>query len=245
MKNDVLSALPTYTMCTYLLSKTMIKQIDKYRKHCLWRGSDIHSKKAAWKLVCNSKDNGGLGVHDLYVQNESLLLKHLHKFFNKCDIPWVHLVWNAHYGSDTIPTNNRKGSFWWRDICKLLESFKGMASVTIGDGSTCLFWMDVQQGTPLNTHWPHLFSFVKDDHISAHQFLTAVDKSKFFHIPLSVEAHDHYQLMVMELDNFQVTNSNETWSYIWGSSVFASSKAYSHLLGIIPVPPIYKMVMEF
>jgi hypothetical protein len=146
MTNAVLSALPTYTMCTYLLPKTVIKQIDKYRKHCLWRGSDIHSKqppKAAWKLVYNSKDNSGLGVHDLYVHNESLLLKHLHKFFNKCDIPWVQLVWNAHYGSDTIPINNRKGSFWWRDICKLLDSFKGMASVTIGDDSTCIFWMDV------------------------------------------------------------------------------------------------------
>jgi len=84
MTNVVLSALPTYTMCTYLLPKTVIKQIDKYRKYCLWMGSDINSKKppkAAWKLVCNSKENGGLGVHNLYTQNESLLLKHLHKFF--------------------------------------------------------------------------------------------------------------------------------------------------------------------
>jgi hypothetical protein len=95
MTNVVISALPTYTMCTYLLPKTVIKQINKYRKHCLWRGSDIHSKqppKTAWKLVCTSKENGGFGVYDLYIQNESLLLKHLHKFFNKSDIPWVQLI---------------------------------------------------------------------------------------------------------------------------------------------------------
>ena len=44
----------------------------------------------------------------------------------------------------SVPTlaNNRKGSFWWRDILKLLDSFKDMASVSIGNGSTCLFWMD-------------------------------------------------------------------------------------------------------
>ena len=42
MTNAVLSALPTYTMCTYLLPKTTIKQIDKYKKHCLWIGSDIN-----------------------------------------------------------------------------------------------------------------------------------------------------------------------------------------------------------
>jgi hypothetical protein len=59
MTNAVISALPTFTMCTYLLPKTVIKQIDKYRKHCLWRGSDLNSKKppkAAWKLVCNSRE---------------------------------------------------------------------------------------------------------------------------------------------------------------------------------------------
>jgi hypothetical protein len=36
--NAVFSALLTFAMCTYLLPKTVIKQIDKFRKHCLWRG---------------------------------------------------------------------------------------------------------------------------------------------------------------------------------------------------------------
>lgn len=45
MTNVVLSALPTYTMCTYHLPKTVIKQIDKFRKQCLWRGSDLNCKK--------------------------------------------------------------------------------------------------------------------------------------------------------------------------------------------------------
>jgi hypothetical protein len=34
-----------------MLPKTIIEQIDKYRKHCLWRGFDINAKspsKAAW-----------------------------------------------------------------------------------------------------------------------------------------------------------------------------------------------------
>jgi hypothetical protein len=45
MTNAVITALPTYTMCTYLLPKTVIKQINKFRKHCLWRGSDMSCKK--------------------------------------------------------------------------------------------------------------------------------------------------------------------------------------------------------
>lgn len=35
LTNAVITALPTFAMCSFLLPKTMIKQIDKYRKHCL------------------------------------------------------------------------------------------------------------------------------------------------------------------------------------------------------------------
>lgn len=60
--NVVLTALPTFFMCSLLLPKSIIKEIDKYRKHCLWRGSDINAKKppkAAWKLVRAPKNEGG------------------------------------------------------------------------------------------------------------------------------------------------------------------------------------------
>jgi len=87
-------------MGTFLLHSLVREQVDKYRKHCLWRGSDdnnIINAKAAWQLVTKAKKNGGLGVLDLKTQNEALLLKQLHKFFNRANIPWVHLVWAKHY----------------------------------------------------------------------------------------------------------------------------------------------------
>jgi len=61
--NAVLSALPTFHLSSIALPKGVIKQIDKFRKHCLWRGSDINSKKppkAAWDLVRRPKNQGGL-----------------------------------------------------------------------------------------------------------------------------------------------------------------------------------------
>jgi hypothetical protein len=44
-------------------------------------------------MVCLPKAEGGLGVLKLQTQNEALLLKNLHKFFNRLDIPWVLLIW--------------------------------------------------------------------------------------------------------------------------------------------------------
>jgi hypothetical protein len=45
MVNAVFFSLPTYYMCTLKLPKTVIKHIDKFRRHCLWRGADINAKK--------------------------------------------------------------------------------------------------------------------------------------------------------------------------------------------------------
>jgi hypothetical protein len=32
-------------MCTLKIPKTIIKQIDIFRRNCLWRGNDLSSKK--------------------------------------------------------------------------------------------------------------------------------------------------------------------------------------------------------
>ena len=103
--NSIFTALPVYYMSTFSLHKTVIKQIDKYRKHCLWRGADINAKnppKAAWELVCLPKKEGGLGVLNLRTQNEALLLKNLHKFFNKANFPWLHLIWDNYYTNNEL-----------------------------------------------------------------------------------------------------------------------------------------------
>lgn len=64
--NAVLSALPTFHMCALALPKGVVKQIDKFRKHCLWRGADINSKKppkAAREMVCQTREEGGAWCH--------------------------------------------------------------------------------------------------------------------------------------------------------------------------------------
>jgi hypothetical protein len=71
-------------MCTLKLPITVIDIIDKHRKNCLWRGREFSRKGdnlAAWDLVRKPKAKGGLGVINLSVQNDALLLKQLDKFY--------------------------------------------------------------------------------------------------------------------------------------------------------------------
>jgi hypothetical protein len=82
MVNSVLSFLPTFIMSTLKIPVEIIRQIDQYRRHCLWRGGDLNARKpplAACKLVCKPKTKGGLCVIKLRVQNDTLLLKNLDK----------------------------------------------------------------------------------------------------------------------------------------------------------------------
>lgn len=139
MVNSVISSFPAFMMCSMKLPISIIEQVDKYRKHCLWRGSEINSNKppkAAWKLVCLPKEEGGLGVIDLRVQNEALLLKRLHKFFNKKDLPWVNLVWDNYYRNGKLHGLTKKGSFWWCHILELLDSYKGLSCSNVQSGSS-------------------------------------------------------------------------------------------------------------
>jgi hypothetical protein len=62
-------------------------------------------------MVTRPKDEGGMGVLDLKSQNEALLLKNIHKFFNKADIPWVHLVWEKYYSNGKLLITLKRAPF--------------------------------------------------------------------------------------------------------------------------------------
>jgi hypothetical protein len=142
MVNSMLSSMVTFFMCSLKVSIEILNQIDKYRWHCLWRGGDINAKKtplAVWKMVTKPKLRGGLGVINLRVQNDALLLKNLHKFFSKADLPWVKLLWSQYYAFGQVPGQFKRWSFWWRNNLKLLNCFKGIAQAKAGSGNSILF----------------------------------------------------------------------------------------------------------
>lgn len=61
-----------------------IDNIDRAMKQCIWRGNDQTKKGgnlAAWPMVLKPKDKGRLGVVNLKLQNDALLMKQLHKFY--------------------------------------------------------------------------------------------------------------------------------------------------------------------
>ena len=248
MVNSVLSSLPTFYMCAIKIPCEVIKQIDKYRRHCLWRGSDINAKKpplAAWKMVQKPKLKGGLGVLNIRIQNEALLLKNYHKFFNKADVPWVKMMWAKYYTNGRVPSHRKKGSFWWRRILNMLSSFKGIAHAKGGTGDTILFWHDLWNGTLLKLEYPKLYTFVIKSEITLQQVMETEELHSMFHLPLSEQAFAQYQeLTVYNMPSQQQQGSIDQWTYIWGNGNFSSVQAYKYSSGFTQVHPIFKWLWK-
>ena len=247
MINSIFTSVPTFHLCTFLMHDPVIEQIDKYRWHCLWRGANANAKnvsKAAWPVICTTKEQGGLGVLNLSTQNEALLLKNFHKFFNKENIPWVKLIWEMYYANGRLPQNKRKGSFWWRDLLKLLNKFKGMASCQINDGSSCFLWEDIWNGHNLKLDCPQLFSFAKNTNLTLRKAKEMNNLYSGFCLPFSVQAFEQFQGLEQLLGELHLEDEPDRWCYTWGTNIFSTKKAYRYLIGHEEVDPIFKRLWK-
>jgi hypothetical protein len=127
MVKSVISSMPTYYMTILKVPISILNQVDEYRRHDFWNGSDINSKKpplVACKMVTRPKLEVGLGLIKLRTHNDTLLMKYLHKVNNKLNIPWVKHIWESYYSHRQLPSMRKVGSFCQRDITKLNNQYR-------------------------------------------------------------------------------------------------------------------------
>jgi hypothetical protein len=140
-------------------------------------------------MVCKPKDNGGLGIMNFQKKNEALPMKHLDKFYNKVETPWVQLVWNSYYAS-SVPHGERPcGFFWWLDIMQFASKFRDVSSIKPGLGDSFAFWTDkwkfMDSSEPPSSRFPRLLSFVLDKELSAAEVFATPNMSQLLYLPLS------------------------------------------------------------
>jgi hypothetical protein len=190
--NSPISSIATFAMCSIQLNPKILEHVEKIRRHCLWNKRTEEGEKghalAAWDMVCVPNKKGGLGILNLKLQNQGLLLKYLHKFYNKEDTPWVHLLWNSYYIGKIPHAINPTGSFWWKYVCKLMPIYRSISSPKIGNGGTALFWKDKWLNTILSDEYPRAFSFALSEDVPVTDFLSATSLAENFNLPLSPKA---------------------------------------------------------
>lgn len=95
---SVITALPTYTMSSFLLSKTLLLEITKAMRKFWWSAfQDKHSIPwIAWNKITASKRDGGLGIRDMMAFNKALLAKQAWKLIT-CPSSLLARVYRAKY----------------------------------------------------------------------------------------------------------------------------------------------------
>jgi hypothetical protein len=126
---------------------------------------DEHKKKyrlAKWGIICRPKDQGGLGVLNLELQNKCLLSKWLFSLINT-EGAWQQLIRNKYLGFKTITqvTRNPGDSQFWSGLMNVKNDFLRMGSFIVQDGKEISFWEDIWLGdTALKVQYPNLFHIV-------------------------------------------------------------------------------------
>jgi len=234
----------TYTMCTIKLLRGVIENIDLIRKQYLWRGNTDMKRGGnlmAWETVQKPKRQGGLGIVNLRLQNDAFLLKHLHKFYNQANIPWVKLVRFKYY-QDKVPHATREiGSFWWKDVMRLNNIYRSMFHCIVGNGSTVCFWEDRWIEYILAVSHPRIASFARSNTIYVKEIMQATGLDNIFMLPLSQEALDELNHLQEVIHSVPYDESGkDIWLPTWGPD-YTSKKFYPHIYDMLEAHPVYKM----
>jgi len=191
-------------------------------------------------MVTVPKLKGGLGVKDIYIQNEALLIKHLVKFYNKADVPWVQLIWSAYYQNNVPHLSTAKGSFWWKDILKLFQKFSQIATCIPSMGDSVGVWKDKFRVDIFSLQFPHLFTYVYNKNLSLKELLQVQDILSIFRLPMSRAAYNEFLVFSNLLDDLRAeVDETDVWICHWSRGLFSSSRLYKHNFNdLVPTVPL-------
>nr|XP_051207036.1 uncharacterized protein LOC127322116 [Lolium perenne] len=197
--NAVLDALPTFAMGALELPPRVTTALDRLRRAFLWAATDrVTGAKClvAWESVCRSKEEGGLGVRSLPVQNACLLTKLLHRLHCALDESWLRWVWRSLDGlplDDAARSTPLTGTHW-------------------ADGKRTSFWRDhwLPLGT-LESAMPELFSHCSSPSATVRHVLDAGLDSTLV-ARLSATATRQRETLLPILSRVRLTNGADSRS---------------------------------
>jgi hypothetical protein len=93
--------------------------------------------------MCQPKDQGGLGIQNLEIQNECLLSKWLFKLINENGL-WQTILRNKYLSNQTTVKVERKprDSHFWTGLMKVKKNFLCFGSFQLNNGSQIRFCED-------------------------------------------------------------------------------------------------------
>ncbi|WVZ52923.1 hypothetical protein U9M48_003922 [Paspalum notatum var. saurae] len=136
--NSVLSSLPMFMLSFFEVPKGVLQKMDYYRSRFYWQNE---YRLARWEILCQPKNQGGLGILILELQNKCLLSKWLFKLCNE-DGVWQQLIRNKYLKNKTLSQVEKRlgDSHYWSGLMEIKGQFLNLGSFTLKNGTQIRFW---------------------------------------------------------------------------------------------------------
>jgi len=141
--------------------------------------NDQHKKKyrlVRWPIIYQPKEQGGLGIQNLEIQNKCLLNKWLYKLLNEDGI-WQELIRNKYIKNKTLSQVTKKpgDSHFWMGLMGVKEQFLRLGRFKVSDGSQIRFWEDRWLGRVLLKEvYPSLYKVARRKQSTVAEVLRSV-----------------------------------------------------------------------
>ncbi|XP_048605398.1 uncharacterized protein LOC125582961 [Brassica napus] len=137
-------ALPVYAMSVFKLPKYLCAKLTSALRDFWWGDGSARRKLpwVAWEKLCQSKENGGMGFHDIERFNQALLGKQAWRIHTNLD-SLVSRVLKSRYfrnGSFQEASIGTRSSYAWRSILHGREVMNLGLVKQIGDGKESNVW---------------------------------------------------------------------------------------------------------
>jgi hypothetical protein len=83
--NSILTSMVLLMLSFFEVPRGVLERIEYFRSRFFWQ-NDEHKKKyilARWDILCQPKDQGGMGIMNIDIQNQCLLTKWVYKLINE------------------------------------------------------------------------------------------------------------------------------------------------------------------
>ncbi|XP_024178242.1 uncharacterized protein LOC112184205 [Rosa chinensis] len=142
----VASALPTYAMSVFQLTKNFCDDLEQMCAR-FWWGSTLDKRKIHWKTwtaLCSPKEEGGLGFRSLTEFNRAMLAKQAWRILTNPS-SLIARIYKAKYYLETSfweAIAHGSPSYSWRSIFSTLELLQECCCWQVGDGKDIRIFTD-------------------------------------------------------------------------------------------------------